>query len=577
MSELILRFFSIPHTYRISSFLSRILKKKPGILPTSLNVQQTIIPRTKYHTQKRNYSSYRRNEYEYQHTHQHQQQEQKPVKIKVMPPSSKDVISRGIMTLIAVGVTTYIIIWFFRKAQSSMIDVMLSSSKPKLSGPTSVTFSDVKGVDEAKNELQEIVDFLKNPQKFQAFGARHPKGLLLVGSPGTGKTLLARAVAGEANVPFYYCSASEFDEVFVGLGARRIRNLFDEAKKTSPAIIFMDEIDSIGGARTAESYREGTLNQLLTEIDGFEQDTNIIVIAATNFPDSLDAALTRPGRFDKTVTVPLPDVKGRQDILDLYLNKVKTSPDVSSQRLARATPGLTGADLQNIVNLAAIKAGRAGKPNVTMKMLEEAFDDVNIGKERRSTVIPLESRRVSAYREAGHALLAFYTEGSHPIRKASIIPRGSNLGIMKQMPEKDVFSISRKQILCMIAINMAGRAAEEYIMGREEISTGSSKHFQSATNLATKMVTEWGMSEKLGVMYYERSAHDSLTSRDTLNLIDSEIEQILKNQFHYAKKVLTAHEQELHKLASALLEYETLTGEEITMIITGQPIPQRLT
>eukprot|EP01103_Thecamoeba_quadrilineata_P015428 TRINITY_DN4877_c0_g1_i1.p1 TRINITY_DN4877_c0_g1~~TRINITY_DN4877_c0_g1_i1.p1 ORF type:complete len:668 (+),score=128.47 TRINITY_DN4877_c0_g1_i1:46-2049(+) len=448
---------------------------------------------------------------------------------------------------------------------------------PKRSKSSAVTFADVKGADESKEELQEIVDFLRDPQKFKLLGAKCPKGLLLVGSPGTGKTLLARAVAGEANVPFFYCTGSEFDEVFVGVGPRRIRNLFAEAKKNSPSIIFIDEIDSVGTSRkrTIQSYRESTLNQLLTEIDGFEQDTKVIVIGATNFPESLDPALTRPGRFDKIVPVPLPDLNGRQQILDLYLKKIKTGEDVSSLRLARATPGLTGADLFNIVNLSAIKAARLNKSAVDMRLLEEAYDDVTMGVERRSTIIPEDNRRVTAYHEGGHALVAYYTEGSHPIRKATIIPRGMALGLVSQMPEKDTFSVSKKQLISQIAVAMGGRAAEEFILGSDDVTTGASSDFQQAKRIATLMVTEYGMSEKVGNIYL-KSSDKSFLSDETMKLIDSEIQNLINTQYKYAKQLLKTHEHQLHNLAKALLEYETLTGEEVHCILSGQPIMRKV-
>lgn len=440
----------------------------------------------------------------------------------------------------------------------------------------SVRFSDVKGCDEVKQELVEVVEFLKNPSKFTQLGAKLPKGILLSGPPGTGKTLLARAIAGEAGVNFLFCSGSSFDELFVGVGPRRVRTLFEEAKKKAPCIIFIDEIDSVGSKRSKLSFtasRESTLNQLLTEMDGFNQTSGIIVIAATNFPEALDNALVRPGRFDKMVHVPLPDLKGRKDIIDLYLQKTVAGPDVDSKVLARGTPGFSGAELANLINIAAIKATLQNKPHLDMHVLEEAKDDVLMGIKRTFEQTE-EDRRLTAYHEGGHALVALYADGAKPLHKATIISRGGALGVTVQLPERDEVSVSRKQMMARLAVTMGGRAAEELIFGDDEVTSGASSDFKGATSLATAMVTRWGMSDKIGKVYHD--LNNEGLSQEEMKLINSEVKELLDERYSFARNILKTHEDELHRIAEALLKYESLTGEEIKMVARGRTLSRDL-
>jgi len=439
-----------------------------------------------------------------------------------------------------------------------------------------VAFKDVLGCDEAKEQLEDIVAYLKRPDMFAALGASLPKGVLLVGAPGTGKTLLARAIAGEANVPFFYTNGSEFDEVFVGVGPKRVRELFEDAKKHAPCIVFIDEIDSIGQRRLSpHNNKNETLNQLLSELDGFQKNSGIILIGATNLPDVLDSALKRSGRFDKIVNVPVPDIRGRFDILCHYLKKVKCSPDVSEEfilKLARTTIGMTGADLSNLVNQAAVKAGVGNLKAITSKHLEEAYDDMIMGVARKSAVISDEEKRLTAYHEGGHAIVAWYTQdsGSHPIRKATILPRGNALGFVAQLPDKDQTSFSRKQMLSQIAVAMAGRLAEELIFGPEELTSGASSDLRNASRLANEMVMRWGMSEKVGPIYIEHKQNrNNDVSGKTLEKIDEEVAKILLEQQNRAKSILSEHRHQLHLLANALIEHETLNYEEIGIILNG--------
>ncbi|XP_077592588.1 ATP-dependent zinc metalloprotease YME1L1-like [Stigmatopora nigra] len=435
-----------------------------------------------------------------------------------------------------------------------------------------VTFEHVKGVEEAKNELQDVVEFLRNPQKFTVLGGKLPKGILLVGPPGTGKTLLARALAGEADVPFYYASGSEFDEMFVGVGASRIRNLFKEAKANAPCVIFIDELDSVGGKRIESPmhpYSRQTINQLLAEMDGFKPNEGVIVIGATNFAEALDNALVRPGRFDMQVTVPRPDVKGRTEILNLYLAKIKVDSAVEPEIIARGTVGFSGAELENLVNQAALKAAVDGKEMVTMKELEFAKDKIIMGPERKSVEIDKKNKTITAYHESGHAIVAYYTKHAMPINKATIMPRGPTLGHVSLLPENDRWSETRAQLLAQMDVSMGGRVAEELIFGDDYITTGASNDFDGATKIAKLMVTRFGMSDKLGVMTY---GDVTKQSPETQAAIEQEVRTLLKDSYDRAKNVLTTYKKEHKKLADALLRYETLDAKEIQMVLEGKQL-----
>uniref|UniRef100_A0A671WJ29 ATP-dependent zinc metalloprotease YME1L1 n=1 Tax=Sparus aurata TaxID=8175 RepID=A0A671WJ29_SPAAU len=429
-----------------------------------------------------------------------------------------------------------------------------------------VTFDHVKGVEEAKNELQEVVEFLKNPQKFTVLGGKLPKGILLVGPPGTGKTLLARAVAGEADVPFYYASGSEFDEMFVGVGASRIRNLFKEAKANAPCVIFIDELDSVGGKRIESPmhpYSRQTINQLLAEMDGFKPNEGVIVVGATNFAEALDNALVRPGRFDMQVTVPRPDVKGRTEILNWYLSKIKVDTAVEAEIIARGTVGFSGAELENLVNQAALKAAVDEKEMVTMKDLEFAKDKILMGPERRSVEIDKKNKTITAYHESGHAIVAYFTKDAMPINKATIMPRGPTLGHVSMLPENDRWSETRAQLLAQMDVSMGGRVAEELIFGDDNITTGASSDFDGATKIAKMMVTRFGMSDKLGVMTY---GDVTKQSPETQAAIEREVRVLLKDSYERAKNLLKTYSKEHKTLADALLQYETLDAKEIKLV-----------
>jgi cell division protease FtsH len=448
-----------------------------------------------------------------------------------------------------------------------------------------ITFEDVAGIEEAKEELQEIVEFLKDPQKFQRLGGKIPKGALLIGPPGTGKTLIARAVAGEAGVPFFTISGSDFVEMFVGVGASRVRDMFEQAKKSAPCIIFIDEIDAVGRHRGAglgggNDEREQTLNQLLVEMDGFESSEGVILIAATNRPDVLDPALLRPGRFDRQITVPNPDITGREKILKVHMRKVPLDKDVNAKTLARGTPGFSGADLANLVNEAALLAARKGKRVVDMHCFEQAKDKVMMGAERKTLVMSDEEKRLTAYHEAGHALIAIHEPASDPIHKATIIPRGRALGMVMRLPEGDRVSLALDKLKADLAVAMGGRVAEDLIFGREKITTGASSDIQMATNIAQRMVTEWGMSEKLGTIRYSisdreeamlgyQSSGGKAMSDSTAQTVDEEIRRIVDEAYTRATYVLKTYKDQLIILAEALLEYETLSGDEIKILADG--------
>jgi len=450
-----------------------------------------------------------------------------------------------------------------------------------------VTFDDVAGIDEAREELQEIVDFLKDPTKFARLGGKIPKGALLVGSPGTGKTLLARAIAGEANVPFFTISGSDFVEMFVGVGASRVRDMFEQAKKNAPCIVFIDEIDAVGRHRGAglgngNDEREQTLNQLLVEMDGFEANEGIIIVAATNRPDVLDPALLRPGRFDRQVVVPRPDIEGREKILAVHMKKVPLAPDVNARTIARGTPGFSGADLANLVNEAALLAARKGKRLVAMREFEEAKDKVMMGAERKSMVMTEDEKKATAYHEAGHALVSLHVPGCDPLHKVTIIPRGRALGVTWNLPERDRYSMTMKQMKARLALCFGGRIAEQLIYGADELNTGASNDIQQATDMARAMVMEYGMSEKLGWLRYRDNqdevflghsvARNQSVSEATAQMIDQEVRRLIEEAEGNARKVLTDHLDELHRLATALLEYETLSGDEAKRIIAGDDI-----
>jgi cell division protease FtsH len=484
-------------------------------------------------------------------------------------------------------------IFFMRQMQGGAKGAMgFGKSKAKLltEHKGRKTFDDVAGVDEAKDELQEVVDFLKDPGKFQRLGGKIPKGALLVGPPGTGKTLLARAVAGEAGVPFFSISGSDFVEMFVGVGASRVRDMFEQAKKNAPCIIFIDEIDAVGRHRGAglgggNDEREQTLNQLLVEMDGFEASENIILIAATNRPDVLDPALLRPGRFDRQVVVPNPDVSGRERILRVHMKDVPLAADVNVKTIARGTPGFSGADLANLVNEAALTAARKDRRMVTHRDFEDAKDKVLMGSERRSMAMNEEEKRLTAYHEAGHAIVAMNVKMADPVHKATIVPRGRALGMVMQLPEGDRYSMKYQQMIDRIAIMAGGRVAEELIFGPANITSGASSDIEQATKLARAMVTRWGFSDKLGTVAYGENqeevflghsvARSQNISEETARTIDEEVRRLVTSGWDEARTILTTKAEDHEKLSQALLEYETLSGEEIKDLLEKGVAPNR--
>ncbi len=515
----------------------------------------------------------------------------KGVQVKAAPddsgnPSIFSIILNWLPALLLLGVY----IFFLRQMQSGGGKAMgFGKSRARLMTEKTgrVTFEDVAGIDEAKQELEEVVEFLKDPQKFQRLGGKIPKGVLLVGPPGTGKTLIARAVAGEANVPFFTISGSDFVEMFVGVGASRVRDMFEQGKKHAPCIIFIDEIDAVGRHRGAglgngNDEREQTLNQLLVEMDGFEANDGVILIAATNRPDVLDPALLRPGRFDRQVIVGNPDILGREKILKVHMRKVPVGGDVDPRVIARGTPGFSGADLANLVNEAALLAARAGRRVVGMTEFEAARDKVMMGAERRSLVMTEKEKELTAYHEAGHALVGLNVPEHDPLHKVTIIPRGRALGLTMNLPERDRFGWSKREFESRLASMFGGRLAEEIIFGPENVTTGAASDIQQATATARRMVTEYGMSEKLGRVRYGDNEQElflghSVTqtrgvSEATAQLIDSEVRRLIEEAETTARTILVEHIDELHRLSQALLEYETLSGDEIRGLLRGEPI-----
>ena len=511
-----------------------------------------------------------------------------PVEDKM--PSLLGILLSWFPMLLLIGVWVF----FMRQMQGGKGGAMgFGKSKAKLltEAQGKVTFNDVAGVEEAKEEVEEIVEFLKDPKKFSRLGGKIPKGALLIGPPGTGKTLLAKAIAGEANVPFFSISGSDFVEMFVGVGASRVRDMFEQGKKHSPCIIFIDEIDAVGRSRGAglgggNDEREQTLNQLLVEMDGFDTNEGIILIAATNRPDVLDPALLRPGRFDRQVVVGNPDILGREAILKVHIKKINAGPDVKLRTIARGTPGFSGADLANLVNEAALLAARKNKRVVTMVDIEEAKDKVMMGAERRSMVMSEDEKKLTAYHEGGHAIVALNEKVSDPIHKATIIPRGRALGMVMRLPERDQLSVTREKMYSDIAVAMGGRIAEELIFGHDKVTSGASSDIDMATKMAKNMVTKYGMSAVLGPLAYGENEEEvflgrSVTrqqnmSEETARKVDSEVKKIVESGYARAKQILTEKIDDLHKLAKALLVYETLTGDEIRDLILKNVQPKKI-
>lgn len=497
------------------------------------------------------------------------------------------ILYQALPFVLMIGLAVFVMRQMQKNAGSGAMGFGKSRARMLTQKEGRVTFDDVAGIDEAREELQEIVDFLKDPTKFARLGGKIPKGALLVGSPGTGKTLLARAIAGEAGVPFFTISGSDFVEMFVGVGASRVRDMFAEAKKNAPCIVFIDEIDAVGRHRGAglgngNDEREQTLNQLLVEMDGFEANEGIIIVAATNRPDVLDPALLRPGRFDRQVVVPRPDIEGREKILGVHTKKLPLAPDVDIRTIARGTPGFSGADLANLANEAALLAARKGKRLVAMLEFEEAKDKVMMGAERRSMVMTEDEKKATAYHEAGHALVSLHVPGADPLHKVTIIPRGRALGVTWNLPERDRYSMNMKQMKARLALAFGGRIAEQLIYGNDELNTGASNDIQQATDLARAMVMEYGMSEKLGWLRYRDNqdevflghsvARSQTVSEETARLIDQEVRRLVEEGEATARRVLSENLDELHRLANALLEFETLSGEESKQVIKGEPI-----
>jgi len=513
------------------------------------------------------------------------------VRISATPPKGQGIFVSLLINSFPVILLIAVWIYFMRQMQGGVGGgsgaMTFGKSRARLLGEnqTDVTFADVGGVEEAKEEVFEIVEFLKDPSKYQILGGKIPKGVLMIGSTGTGKTLLARAIAGEAQVPFFTISGSDFVEMFVGVGASRVRDMFEQAKKRSPCIIFIDEIDAVGRKRGAglgggHDEREQTLNQLLVEMDGFEDNVGVIVIAATNRPDVLDSALLRPGRFDRQVVVPLPDVRGREQILKIHMRKVPLDKDVKPSIIARGTPGFSGADLANLINEAALIAARANKKYVSMEQLDRAKDKVMMGAERKSMVISEEERKLTAYHEAGHAIVGLSVQDHDPVYKVTIIPRGIALGLTMFLPEQDRYSFSKKRLVSQITSLFGGRAAEELIFGKDSVTTGASNDIERATEIARKMVTKWGLSDKLGPLTYIEDEGEVFLGRSvtqhkqvsdiTVKTIDEEVRRIIDQSYHDAAKILKTNIKRLHKMAEALIKYETLDENQIGDIMNDK-------
>ncbi|MBS27710.1 MAG: cell division protein FtsH [Alphaproteobacteria bacterium] len=512
------------------------------------------------------------------------------VRITAAPKEEANFLVRTLLSWLPFIVIVGIWVFFMRQMQGGTGRAMgFGKSRAKLLTEKTgrVTFDDVAGVEEAKQEVEEIVEFLRDPQKFQRLGGQIPKGVLLVGPPGTGKTLLARAIAGEANVPFFTISGSDFVEMFVGVGASRVRDMFEQGKKSAPCIIFIDELDAVGRHRGAglgggNDEREQTLNQLLVEMDGFETNEGVILIAATNRPDVLDPALLRPGRFDRQVVVPNPDIIGREKILKVHMRKVPLAPDVNAKTIARGTPGFSGADLANLVNEAALIAARKSRRMVTMAEFEDAKDKVLMGAERRSMVMTEDEKRLTAYHEAGHALVGMHMDGCDPLHKVTIIPRGRALGVTMSLPERDRYTYSIHELKAKLAMMFGGRVAEEIIFGKEHVTTGAGNDIKEATNLARRMITEYGFSDKLGPLRYEDNQEEVFlghsvsqqknVSDATAKIIDDEIRSLIDTAETDARRILTEKLDDLHTISKGLLEYETLSAEEVDALLRGEDI-----
>ena len=513
------------------------------------------------------------------------------VRISASPPKGQGIFVSLLINSFPVILLIAVWIYFMRQMQGGIGGgsgaMTFGKSRARLLGENQadVTFADVGGVEEAKEEVFEIVEFLRDPGKYQSLGGKIPKGVLMIGSTGTGKTLLARAIAGEAQVPFFTISGSDFVEMFVGVGASRVRDMFEQAKKRSPCIIFIDEIDAVGRKRGAglgggHDEREQTLNQLLVEMDGFEDNVGVIVIAATNRPDVLDSALLRPGRFDRQVVVPLPDVRGREQILKIHMRKVPLDKDVKPSIIARGTPGFSGADLANLINEAALIAARANKKYVSMEQLDRAKDKVMMGTERKSMVISEEERKLTAYHEAGHAIVGLSVQDHDPVYKVTIIPRGIALGLTMFLPEQDRYSFSKRRLVSQITSLFGGRAAEELIFGKDSVTTGASNDIEKATDIARKMVTKWGLSDKLGPLTYIEDEGEVFLGRSvtqhkqvsdiTVKTIDEEVRRIIDQSYQDAADILKTNIKRLHKMAAALIKYETLDENQIGDIMNDK-------